>query len=1046
MIGLTDSSVSDLSSKRIFLLYSNHPSFPSSAKIQAGVRSVFDADGVVVDVEYMDSMRLHDGRSRAHFLSMLTYKLSHRSPYDLVITAGDNAFDFVLDYGSFLFPDAPVVFLGVNDLDKAREQSEAPHITGVVEAPSFEETLRLMRSLQPKRHRLNLIVDGTASGQADLRSVWTSANQIYKGDVATISLRTLNWSEYEARLQQLGEEDVVLLLSAYRDSADETRSFEKSVELLRAHANAPIYHLWEYGLGDGLFGGVVVSLQEQARLAASIARRVLKGEAVADIAVVEQSPNVPMFDFRRLQQFNIDRSQLPENAVVLFEPDSVWRVYRKELILAAFVLFGLLAVSFHLAHKNLQLRRLSRELYQKSGFMRRLMDTLPDLVWMKDPDGVYVSCNQRFEQCFGATEADIVGRTDFHYLQDDLATLLRDNDQRAVDAKRPWHSEHRVKFASDGHEELLETINAAVLGDSGEILGVIGVARDITRRRDATEKLKVLSQAVEQSPVFVVITNADGCIEYVNPAFERGTGYTHSEACGEPLPLLQAEQETISFYEELWAALHAGQSWEGEFLNHKKSGEAFWEYVHIAPVLGEGDILRGYLLVSEDISERKRQQEALLYQAQFDALTGLPNRFLSLDRLQQVLFLAKRAGTGAAILYVDLDDFKKVNDSLGHEAGDELLIQVAQRLRNEVRETDTVGRLGGDEFLVLLGGITHADDAGNVANQLIKALDKPFHVGGHELTVTASVGVSLYPEDGKTPEDLLRHSDRAMYSAKSGGKASYAYFTSELNQDVKRHLQLEEQLAGALDRDELYLVYQPQFDLESERLVGIEVLLRWRNGLLGTVDPEEFIPVAEQSGMIVDIGRYVLQQALKELRPWCGDSRSPVTVAINVSPRQFREESFVEFVLNTLEKEGLPSGHLELEVTEALYLNEQPGVEDALERLHDSGVRLAIDDFGTGYSSLSCVRRYPFDTLKIDGSFVSGMSKHDKDYELVFTVIAMAHAMGLTVVAEGVETKEQHELLKYLYCNRAQGFYYNVPVTADALPDLTEGKKLARVQ
>ncbi|CAG0907743.1 unnamed protein product [Cyprideis torosa] len=394
---------------------------------------------------------------------------------------------------------------------------------------------------------------------------------------------------------------------------------------------------------------------------------------------------------------------------------------------------------------------------------------------------------------------------------------------------------------------------------------------------------------------------------------------------------------------------------------------------------------------------------------------------------------SKREDKKAAVLFIDLDDFKKINDTLGHDVGDQLLIQVAQRLRQDTREMDTVGRLGGDEFLLLLEGVSSSEVAGGVASYVIGELEKPFVVQGRELLLSASIGISMYPDDGTVPHDLLRKADTAMYSAKKGGRAGYVFFSPQLNDRVSRHFQVEEQLRGALARNEFRLVYQPQVNIQGQKMVGVEALLRWHNEVLGDVSPAEFIPIAERSGVIVPIGRYVIETAFQEMKTWCRDRVNPFTLSINLSPRQFRDKHLGEFLLSSLKKHGVPPDRLEVEITEGLFLDLHDGVTHCLENLNKQGVRLAIDDFGTGYSSLSCLRNHPFDTIKIDKEFVQGIAVDESDYELVFAVISMAHGLGLKVIAEGVETRDQHDLLEYHGCDVAQGFLYARPVPAKAL-------------
>jgi diguanylate cyclase (GGDEF)-like protein/PAS domain S-box-containing protein len=551
----------------------------------------------------------------------------------------------------------------------------------------------------------------------------------------------------------------------------------------------------------------------------------------------------------------------------------------------------------------------------------------------------------------------------------------------------------------------------------------------------AEEHVRTLSQAIEQSPVSVMITDTDGRIEYVNRGFEQITGYSASEVMGKSPGILQSGRTPPGRYRELWQALVSDGSWEGEFENRRKNGETFWEYAHIAPVLDADSNIQHYLAVKVDITKQKVQEKQIRYQATFDSLTDLPNRFLSLDRLTQLINESHRTGNRVGVLFLDLDDFKKINDSLGHEAGDQLLIQAATRIRGAVRKGDTVGRLGGDEFIVLLGGLTDPSDARFMAESLLSRFRVPFLLEDRELILTASVGIALYPDDGYTPAELLRNSDTAMYYSKEQGRNTFHYFTDSMNQEVSRRLQLEELLHGALQRGELSLCYQPLIRVDNRELVGMEALLRWSNPKLGSVSPIEFIPIAEQTGLILNIGSFVLTTAVGQLAQWRRKFRKNLKISINLSPRQFRDPYLISHIENTLQENNVPANFLKLEITEGVLINGHDYVDAVLTELSELGVSIVMDDFGTGYSSLSYLRTYPFDVLKIDRSFVSDITVDPANRELVNASIDMAHGLGLKVIAEGVETEGQLAHLANRGCDYAQGYLFGNPLTTDAVEE-----------
>lgn len=479
--------------------------------------------------------------------------------------------------------------------------------------------------------------------------------------------------------------------------------------------------------------------------------------------------------------------------------------------------------------------------------------------------------------------------------------------------------------------------------------------------------------------------------------------------------------------------IRSNESYVAEFRMQHRDGHWVWiqgsgAVVSHDPVSNEPQRLCG---THQDITERKQQEEHILRQAHFDSLTGLPNRFLSLDRLSQLINEADRSKDKIAVLFLDLDGFKKINDTMGHAAGDKLLFETASRLQAGVRSSDTVGRLGGDEFIILLGGLSEVTDVQSVAEVLLEKFIHAFKIDSRELVLTASIGISIYPDDGENLTELLSNADSAMYHSKELGRNTYSFFTDEMNQGVSRRLLLEEQLHGALSRGEFSLCYQPKVELVSSKVVGAEALLRWHNPALGEVSPLEFIPIAEQTGLIVPIGRFVLTEALGMAVSCKEKFGNSFEMAANLSPRQFRDPNFVTSIEEAIRQSGISVAPLELEITEGVLMNGHAYINDALAALSDLGVSIAMDDFGTGYSSLSYLRSYPFDVLKIDREFIHDISDDPADRELVNAIIAMAHGLGLKVVAEGVETEEQLKYLLSQGCDYGQGYYFSKPVLSD---------------
>ena len=590
----------------------------------------------------------------------------------------------------------------------------------------------------------------------------------------------------------------------------------------------------------------------------------------------------------------------------------------------------------------------------------------------------------------------------------------------------------------DGHWVDILSRAFLVRDNTGKPTRIVGTHLDISQLKQQEQEIQLLSQAVEQSPASVVITDTNANIEYVNQKFEEVTGYNDEEVIGKNPNILKSGQTPSKRYQEMWQTLLDKQTWTGEIQNRKKNGEIYWEHAQIAPVIDSKGEVTHYMAIKEDITEKKRQEERIIHQAHYDSLTGLPNRFLALDRLSQMIKESERSATKVAVLFLDLDGFKRVNDSMGHESGDSLLTLAANRLSESVREEDTVCRLGGDEFIVLIKGLEKSEDARQVASNLIARFREPVMLEGRELVITTSIGIAMYPTDGLTPAELLRNSDTAMYHAKDLGRNTYQYFTAEMNKNVSRRLAVEEQLHGALAREEFTILYQPIIDLANHSIVGAEALLRWNNDALGSISPEEFIPIAEQTGSIVEIGEHVLQQALvttSELQSIYGHT---FKIAVNVSPRQFRNPNLTNSIKAVLDEHKIEPCSLELEITEGVLMSGHAYVEDALNKLEDLGINISMDDFGTGYSSLSYLRSYPFRVLKIDRTFIKDITTDPADRELVNAAILMAHGLDLKVVAEGVETQEQLDFLSERGCDYAQGYLFSKPIPKDQFSNLQE--------
>lgn len=558
------------------------------------------------------------------------------------------------------------------------------------------------------------------------------------------------------------------------------------------------------------------------------------------------------------------------------------------------------------------------------------------------------------------------------------------------------------------------------------------LSEDMQRQQEDADEIRKLSLAIEQCPSSILICDRHWQVEYANNKFSQLSGHSLNAIRGKHPGMLNPKarnnQENRQLWQHIQQEVRLKGEWHGEMHSNRYNGERFWEQVTITPIRdGQGNPTQ-YLMLGEDISIRKRYEQQLLRQANYDILTGLPNRMLALDRLKLALTQARRAREMVGVMFLDLDNFKHVNDTMGHEAGDTLLVEAARRIASCLRGSSTVARLGGDEFLVILPGLISQDATKLVAKRILENFNPPFQLGDNEVFVTTSIGIAIFPDDSDSSTSLLQHADAAMYEAKHKGKSAFQRFSPEMKELSQERLQMESLLRRALEMNEFDLFYQPILKTANQQVIGAEALLRWENPTLGHVPPDRFIPLAEETGLIIPIGRWVLHKACQAVNRWQLQTREPLSVAVNVSSRQFRDPGFVAMVASALEENELAGHHLELEITERVILDNTLETDDILQRLDEMGVRLSVDDFGTGYSALGYLKNFPFDTLKVDKSFIRDVVSRRGDASLVKAIINMAHSLELQVIAEGVENREQLDFLRRLNCDYGQGYFYSHPV------------------
>ncbi|MBF0583266.1 MAG: EAL domain-containing protein [Magnetococcales bacterium] len=692
--------------------------------------------------------------------------------------------------------------------------------------------------------------------------------------------------------------------------------------------------------------------------------------------------------------------------------------------------------SDELSHANERLRseiaernHIEQELRRSEATTRAVLETAVNSIIVIDADKTVRMFNPAAEQSFGYAASEILGQN--------VRVLMPE----------PYRAEHDAYV-----DNYLDTGVRKVLGIGREVVGqrrdgtvfpaelfvsemqvtdtrmFVGIIHDISERKQAEETLLLSRKVFENAGEAILITNAEGHITDVNPAYERITGYRREEVLGKNPNITKSGRHDQAFYQDMWNRLTQEGHWEGEVWDRRKGGEVFPKWVSISAIRNHSGLLTHYVAIFLDISDRKDAEQRLEQLAFYDALTSLPNRLFFRDRLAQAITQARRQETQMALMFIDLDRFKWVNDNLGHAAGDELLKEISQRLKLCVRDSDTVARLGGDEFTIILTDVNGPENAARVAEKLIASVRKPVMLSEQNVHVGASVGIAIFPKDADDLDTLVKFADMAMYQAKGAGRNTFRFVSGNFQAQAHSRMVMEDNLHQALERQELIPYYQPKLHLSDNRLIGAEALVRWVKPDGKLVSPGQFIPLAEEIGLILPIGQRMLAMACRHTVLWTRERACPFQVAVNISSKEFQETGLIKRIVNALEESGLPAERLEIEITESMVIGNVEKAIGVMKGLRNFGISLAMDDFGTGYSALGYLSKFPLNTLKIDQSFVRDLPDCHGNGAVVETVINLAHALKMKVVAEGVETAEQMEYLRQKGCDTIQGYLFGKPM------------------
>ena len=642
---------------------------------------------------------------------------------------------------------------------------------------------------------------------------------------------------------------------------------------------------------------------------------------------------------------------------------------------------------------------------------------------------VITLCNRRYEEMFGYGEGEMLGHTTrMLYLSDADYQAIGERAYSSLDRGEPYLEELQLK-RKDG-SIFWGYLHGRALDRNQPQNGSVWIYIDQTMQKQAQEHLQLAASVFENAAEGIVITDANNTILAINQAFTEITGYTAKDIVGKKPDLLKSGRQDAAFYQQMWQSLQHQGKWRGEIWNRRKNGEIYPEILSISVVKNQAGQVTHFVAVFSDIAEQKNWESQLIFLAHHDPLTELPNRVLFNDRLNHGIHRAARDNTQLAVLFIDLDHFKAVNDTLGHHIGDQLLQTIAQQLARTLRNSDTLARLSGDEFILLIEDISGIPDIILIAEKLLNVFTQPLILAGYELYLSVSIGISFYPNDGKESHELIKNAEAAMYQAKAKGRNNYYCYAKEITSHAVERMQLESMLRRSIERNELVVYFQPQVDLATGALIGAEALVRWQHPTLGLIPPIKFIPLAEETGFIAALGEWVLRDACLKLKTWRMAGYQLPKVSVNLSIKQFERGNVVHLVEKILAGTGLPPECLELEITESFIVKADEAFSFVAD-LRALGIHLSVDDFGTGYSSLMYLKRLPIQTLKIDRSFVVDIGREANDEAIVRTIIALAHNLGLAVIAEGVETAEQVAFLLREGCPHGQGYLFDKPLPED---------------
>lgn len=938
--------------KRVLFISSYSQSFETVPEQIQGIQSVFEPQGINLDIEYMDTKRLDTNENKMIFYNLIKYKLSNLPVYDAIMIGDDNALKFVMDYKEELFNQIPIVFLGINDLNRANEAGEDPYITGVVEAFSLADTIEIAQKFNNKATRVIAIVDDTLTGQGD-RDQFYQAQTSFKNLIfEEIDTSEYTFDEMKSVLKEVGNDSILLYLSMFQDKTGTNITIDEAVEIIRDNTSVPVYRSSIGGVGQGLIGGKMVSYFEQGSVAANMVLQVLEGIPISSIDVVTKSPNKYIFDYQILTKYNIDNELIPEDSLIINKNPSFYEQNKRLVWTAIGILGTLLIFILIVVIDNIKRRKIEKALKESN----------------EDLEAAYEE--------IVASEDELLHQ--YKKIQDYTTEITILNQQ------------YEIAISS--------TYSAVWEMDMGE--------RTLYLSKEFSQ---IIDKEVTQSDDFHVVLDQLLDTEDKNILLQEYRLYKSGE---KDLISLQLPVKT-----------------------NKKPDK--WMLIRGKGVKDSNGKIIKLSGIAMDITKIKEQEQFIDYLAYHDSLTGLPNRISFMDKIQSEI---ARDNHGAIVL-LDLDNFKEVNDTLGHTFGDLLLKEISHRLSKLVTDKIFVSRFGGDEFLFLISGEMKSETLEKFLRKISKLFIEPFVISETEINIRFSMGIAQFPKDSNNIEQLIMYADTAMYKVKNSGKNNYMFFHNELICELTEKVKIENIIFDALKNDGFTLVYQPQVQVSTGKISGFEALIRLKKH---NISPGQFIPVAEEKGHIIDIGRWVTREAINQIARWKIKGFELKPISINISCKQLKDEKYHDYLEKTLKENAVEAKYLEIEITESILLENSEGTIEFLNKIRKLGVRISLDDFGTGYSSLNYLTFLPIDKVKLDKSLSDKFLKLEK-LKIMDNIISLAHSLGLEITAEGIEEYEQYRRLKVAGCDYIQGYLFSKPLNVEEIEKIYDNNLLEKI-